>query len=308
MTPAGPVLAAIDLSPYSAEVLQQGAAWARALGAPLVVCHVLPELSQVRVLFPQLAGRDAGTLTTLQDRARAAAKRTAGETLGTDLADEAVVIETGSPHAGIRAAAERCSAGLVVVGPGRTGPRVAHHAAWAVLVARPSPDGGSVLGATDFSDPALPAVEAASREAARRGVPLRLIHAIDIAPAYADGSGVGIPAIVAIPDSAFAELEKEAEADLQKALARFGASGSGARGARRSRRQHRRGSVAGTDVARRRRHARPHRPPAAAARQCRRVGDAPGAVFGAGRAAVGGRRRGRGGHGLTVAGPVRRGR
>lgn len=226
MTPAGPVLAAIDLSPYSAEVLQQGAAWARTLGVPLVVCHVLPELSQVRVLFPQLAGRDAGTLSTLQDRARAAAKRTAGETLGTDLGDEAVVIETGSPHAGIRAAAERSGAGLVVVGPGRTGPRVAHHAAWAVLVARPSPDGGSVLGATDFSDPALPAVEAASREAARRGVPLRLIHAIDIAPAYADGSGVGIPAIVAIPDSAFAELEKEAEADLQKALARFGAAGT----------------------------------------------------------------------------------
>ena len=37
-----------------------------------------------------------------------------------------------------------------------------------------------MLGATDFSDPALPAVKMAAAEARRRGVRFRLVHCLDI--------------------------------------------------------------------------------------------------------------------------------
>ena len=44
---------------------------------------------------------------------------------------------------------------------------------------------GPVVGATDFSDPSLPALHVAAQEARRRGAPLHLLHALDIAP-FAD--------------------------------------------------------------------------------------------------------------------------
>jgi universal stress protein A len=48
-------------------------------------------------------------------------------------------------------------------------------------VARPSP-AGKVLAATDFSDPALPAVEAGTAEARHRKADLAIIHAFDLLP------------------------------------------------------------------------------------------------------------------------------
>ncbi len=51
-----------------------------------------------------------------------------------------------------------------------------------MLVVRESPRGGGVLAATDFSDPALPAVEAGAAEAKARGAALRVVHVIEIPP------------------------------------------------------------------------------------------------------------------------------
>jgi universal stress protein A len=48
-----------------------------------------------------------------------------------------------------------------------------------VLIARRSPQ-GPVVGATDFSDPSLPALHTAAAEARRRGSALHLLHALDI--------------------------------------------------------------------------------------------------------------------------------
>ena len=94
------------------------------------------------------------------------------------------MIETGSPHAGLLRQAEHVGAGLVVIYPGSTAAEVARHAAPPVLVARRSPQ-GPVVGATDFSNPSLPALRLAAEEARRRGVPLHLLHALDVAP-FAD--------------------------------------------------------------------------------------------------------------------------
>ena len=110
-----------------------------------------------------------------------------------------IEIEQGTVHAGILRAAENIGAGAVVVGGkvdhtglhilGSSAEHVVRYANCPVLVARPSP-AGKILAATDFSDPALPAVEAGAAEARRRKADLAIIHAIDlltaISPFYAD--------------------------------------------------------------------------------------------------------------------------
>lgn len=221
MTLNGPVLVALDMS-NDDEALRQADSLALALDAPLAVCHVLPDLSQVRVLFPQ----DAGPLPTsevLNDGARAALTQRVMRVTGRSLHPEAIQIESGSPHAEVRRAAEQIGAGVVVLGPGRTAAKLAHHPAWAVLVARTSPATGSVIGATDFSDPALPALAAAAREAARRNVPLRFLHAVDF-----DTSGVAMawPAAAVWPtiDTTDA-LVTSARTLLVDSLSQFDAAG-----------------------------------------------------------------------------------
>jgi nucleotide-binding universal stress UspA family protein len=56
---------------------------------------------------------------------------------------------------------------------------VVRHAHCSVLVARRVSDGAVVLAATDLSDPSLPAVQAAAREAKTREMPLVVMYDID---------------------------------------------------------------------------------------------------------------------------------
>ncbi|MFN8061074.1 MAG: universal stress protein [Vicinamibacterales bacterium] len=220
MTLNGPALVALDMS-NNDEPLRQADALARALEAPLAVCHVLPDLSQVRVLFPQ----DAGPLPSsevLNDRARTALTERVLRVTGRGPRGAEIRIESGSPHAGIRRAAEQLGAGVVVLGPGRTAAKLAHYPAWAVLVARTSPATGSVIGATDFSDPALPALASAAREAKRRNAPLRFLHAVHFDASVA----MAWPAAAAWPTIDTAEaLAEQARAQLTDSLARFEGAG-----------------------------------------------------------------------------------
>jgi len=187
----GPILAAMDLDDGSDEPLRQADALARSHKVKLSVCHVLPEIFSVRPLFPQLhldealnrSGLEASVRDALLKRIRAVTTRKSSQT--------EIEIEQGTVHAGILRAAERIGAGAVVVG-GKVDPKGLHilgnaaehvvrYADCPVLVARPSP-AGKVLVATDFSDPALPAVEAGAAEARRRKADLTILHAIDLLP------------------------------------------------------------------------------------------------------------------------------
>jgi nucleotide-binding universal stress UspA family protein len=115
-----------------------------------------------------------------------------------------IEIEQGTVHAGILRAAENIGAGALVVGGkvdhrglhilGSAAEHVVRYANCPVLVARPSPE-GKVLAATDFSDPALPAVEAGAAEARRRKADLAIIHAIDLLPVMSPyyGEFYGMP-------------------------------------------------------------------------------------------------------------------
>jgi nucleotide-binding universal stress UspA family protein len=213
----GPILIATDFSAGAAEALRQGHQLAGELSAPLVVGHVVPEAFRVRVLFPHTAGVDAATQDELQTKAADAAQAQIRAVLGAAVEPLEVRFESGSPHAGILKLAEQNGAALIVMGPGATATRVARAAHHMVLVARPSPSGGAVLGASDFSDPSLPALRLAASEAARRRSPLRLIHCLDIdATAYLAAAGApGVLVTPPFPDEAVQEMEAEARDRLR---------------------------------------------------------------------------------------------
>ena len=195
----GPILAAMDIDKGSEELLRQADALARSYKVKLSVCHVLPEIFAVRPLFPQLHLDDALKLSELEAAARDDLLKRIRTVTAREPPQIEIEIEQGTVHAGILRAAENIGAGAVVVGGkvdhtglhilGSSAEHVVRYANCPVLVARPSP-AGKILAATDFSDPALPAVEAGAAEARRRKADLAIIHAIDLLPAispfYAD--------------------------------------------------------------------------------------------------------------------------
>lgn len=231
-----PVLVATDLSAGGDEALRQGDEHARSLGAPLIVCHVLPEVLSLDPLFPQLNLYEALSIPEIERRAGEALEQRITAVLGHPAGEVVISMSSGSPHGTILEVAEKKRAGLLVLGArgaqassrpavllGGVAERVVRHAACPVLVARPGPAaGGVVVGATDFSDPALPAVEAGVSEARRRGLPVIIVHCMDLLPPGV--IGYEVPPISA---EVVAGMRQHWERRLEEALGRFGAGANG---------------------------------------------------------------------------------
>jgi nucleotide-binding universal stress UspA family protein len=187
----GPILAAIDVDKESDELLRQADALARSYNVKLSVCHVLPEIFAVKPLFPQLHLDDALKLSELEAAVRDTLLKRMRTVTAREPSQTGIEIEQGTVHAGILRAAERIGAGAVVIGGkvdhsglhflASAAEHVVRYAHCPVLVARPSP-AGKVLAATDFSDPSLPALDAAAAEARHRKADLTIIHATDLLP------------------------------------------------------------------------------------------------------------------------------
>jgi nucleotide-binding universal stress UspA family protein len=208
----GPIFAAVRVDTTATEVLRQAVDIARHYKVKLYVCHILPDLMAVRPLFPQLQLDNAMRSAEFETEARNRLAARVGAFINPEGSDCEILIEYGTAHSAIIQAAERVGAGLIVIGHGSReqgvsgiSERVVRYAHCPVLVARPSRK-GCVLAATDFSDPATPAIEAAVSEAARRGLELNILHAFDTLP-FIMASDTGIP-VTAPP--AFAD-------DMQKA-------------------------------------------------------------------------------------------
>lgn len=216
---AGPVLVAIDLSQRADEVLRQAHALARHLGGCLYVCHVLPESLRVRMLFPQLQQQDAGDLQALERKASETIAARVEAVTGRSPAQYSVSTDVGSPHAGILRQVEEIRPGVLVVGAGGVAERVVRYAPCPVLLVRPSPP-GKVLGATDFSDPSLPALEAAVSEASRRSVAPCLIHSIDLTPIMP----MEMP-MWPVPPEVLEDVRASARERLEDCLRGFGTEG-----------------------------------------------------------------------------------
>jgi len=229
MTLRGPVLVGTDLSRGADEALRQGARLAREIDSPLIVCHVLPEMLRVGMLFPQWRGAAPLAGEALNVTARDAIGRQLEAVLGDTARDVTIVIDSGTAHVGLLTQADAVGAGVVVTGPGRVAEQVVRHATVPVLIARPSP-AGVVLGATDFSDPALPALQAAASEARRRGTSLHLVHSLDLgAYVMANATATADPyqeRLSALALDGFDDLKSAAEARLQAVLTQLGIDGN----------------------------------------------------------------------------------
>jgi len=229
----GPVLAAIDLDIGSDDLLRQADAISRSYNVKFSVCHVLPEIFAVRPLFPQLHLDDALESSGLETAVRDALLERIRAVTGRESSQTGIEIEQGTVHAGILRAAERIGAGAVVVGgkadhsglhiPGDAAEHIVRYAHCPVLVARPSP-AGNVLAATDFSGPALPAVEAGAAEAGRLKTDLTILHAVDLLPVMNPyyGEFFGMP-----PMDLSDRMRKLWQSKLEECVHHFKAKGGG---------------------------------------------------------------------------------
>jgi nucleotide-binding universal stress UspA family protein len=186
MAKQGPVLAATTMDAASDHALREAAASARSRNVRLHVCHVLPELYGHHPLFPQLRDLDRVHFEQIREAVELAIRKQLERVLDKDQRAQ-IHLEAGSPHTEILRLAENIKPSLLVVGApadkvGEIAERVVRHAPCPVLVAiRHS--GKVVLAATDFSDPALPAVHAAVEEARRRRKPCYVLHSVDFVAA-----------------------------------------------------------------------------------------------------------------------------
>jgi nucleotide-binding universal stress UspA family protein len=192
----GPIFAAVRLDKTATEVLRQAVDLAKNYKVKLYACHILPDLMSVSPLFPQLQLDNALRSAEFEAEAQRRLAARVGAFITPEGDDCEILIEYGTEHSAIIKAAERVGAGLIVVGHGSqkhslsgVAERVVRYAHCPVLVARP-PDKGCVLAATDFSDPASPAIEAAASEAVRRGRELTIIHAYTTEQFIASPDGV----------------------------------------------------------------------------------------------------------------------
>lgn len=225
----GPVLVGTDLTPAAEEAIRQGAQLARDLDTPLIACHVLPEILRIGMLFPQWRGLSRELEQSMTGKARGAVMRELESVLGGDASGVRIVLDSGTAHVGVLAQADATGAGAIVTGFGQVAEHVARHASVPVLVARRSPR-GAVVGATDFSDAALPVLHAAASEAKRRHSSLHLIHAFDIG-LYALGRASGAAIHDHAEDSSaiafegLDELRSAAEVRLRETLQQFAVEG-----------------------------------------------------------------------------------
>ena len=110
---------------------------------------------------------------------------------------------------------------------GSVAERVARYAHCSVLVSRPQRAGAVVLAATDLSDPSLPAVAAAAKEAGARSLPLIVAHVVDDwFVSYGSRAGAFFGTRVLLPPLD-AQIRSRASLmrSLRQAMDRFGADG-----------------------------------------------------------------------------------
>jgi nucleotide-binding universal stress UspA family protein len=223
----GPVLVGTDFSPSSDAALREGQQLASDLDTELLVCHVLPELMRIRILFPQWSGIDSEFQQTVGTKGAEAIDHQLATVLGSARRNVTVLVDSGSPPAGILSQADAAAAGIIVIGPGRVADRVLRHALVPVLVARPSPH-GPVIGTTDFSDSSLPALDTAAAEAQRRRATLHLLHVVDVGAYALAGASAGMAYGGPAPTTdltVFADVRSAAEARLQDRFDRFHVGG-----------------------------------------------------------------------------------
>lgn len=219
------ILAITGLGSAGETAVREGAARARACGAALAVVHAMPALDMVRPIFPDRLADDAIRQAMMPQQVREALSRHVAA-CAQDVPTWELFVETGGVADVALKVAERWATDLIVTGPPEDGAvdaeRIVRHAHVPVLVARRGPARGAVIACTDFSDPSLPAVQAAAAEVRRTGERLYVIHALEPIPVAMIGvEGYGI-----VPSAEWQLARRlEAERRLARALTEIDVGG-----------------------------------------------------------------------------------
>lgn len=229
------VLAAVDFGDPSLEALSQARALAHELGATLAVCHVMPTMHELSLLFPTQSLSLDADLVAQAERTGEALKQHARDKLGLEL-DE-VYVDRGSAYAEIVRRAEAIGASYIVIGThghrglaraflGSVAERVVEHAHCSVLIARTPTKRGVVLAATDLSTASVPVVSEGVAAARRLGARLVVASAIE----WDNPLAVSIAGMVGVlsplpPPELQAQVRQNLHTALEGALARAGATG-----------------------------------------------------------------------------------
>jgi nucleotide-binding universal stress UspA family protein len=218
------ILVALDFGTASLEALRQARTLAHETGAVLAACHVLPSMADLSAFFPERSLVNAEDTALEDGEARKALAERARSELGLELTE--IFIERGTAYAELVRRAESWGADYIVMGShGRTGltrailgsvaERVVQHAPCSVLIARPIAQPGTVLVATDLSDPSLPAITAGMAEARRRNARLQVVTVFEwAAPLMIPFTGV-MGTLPALPG---AEAQAQARETLRQML------------------------------------------------------------------------------------------
>jgi nucleotide-binding universal stress UspA family protein len=177
------------------------------------------------MVFPQRHVEELTAGTELHQQAMQALVERTCKVTGRAASEFSAVLEEGTPYACIVGLAEQTGAELIVVGDrgasglsrmllGSVAERVVRYAHAPVLIARAGARTGKVLVATDLSDPSMPAIAAAAREARRNGVTVTAIHCVE--PMRIVG---GPDYNLALASAAIPGLQDEVKAADQKKLA-----------------------------------------------------------------------------------------
>jgi nucleotide-binding universal stress UspA family protein len=237
MKPFQNVLCATDLSPGDDETLRQADALARRHQARLTIFHAMPDLMRSAPLFPHPAARDGAAFVALERKVlEAMGARTLAVT-GRERDQVQIELGFGSASTAIVEQAQKQGADLIVVGGagpagvaravlGAVAERVVRHAHCSVWVARASPATGPVVIGTDFSDPALPAVERGADHAARVQAEVILAYALSMPTLMVPATSPEAPAFPVWTEDEIRDLRARASSSLDAALARFQLKGT----------------------------------------------------------------------------------
>lgn len=217
------VLVATDLTPISDAAIARGAGHAQALGARLVVCHVIPDVIRSHPLLPSVRANEATLTADLEKRAAELVTEQVRRVAGVSPDDETVMIEVGNAEDEIVRIAEEEKPSLVVVGHqdgGTTAERVVRYAHSSVLVARAHAATKKVLVATDFSEPSLLALATAKMLVETVGVEATLLHVMTPPSALLAAATSPFGSPIVPPDATtlgrLSDLGKETLAGLAK--------------------------------------------------------------------------------------------
>lgn len=229
------ILAAVDLGEHSNAVL--AAAKHAARGGKLAFSHVVPHLGPIKPLFPHLVAQEQYAFAELEKRAAAAARERIAAV--TELAPDAyeLFVDEGVDYAEIVKRADAWKATRLLVGAtshstlaatflGSVAERVIRAAPCPVQVVRTIPADGPVVVATDLSDPSMPALDEAVREAADRSAKLVVAYAIDFGDATLLNNALSpLIATSVIPQDAMDTARKLAHETIEAKLEALSARG-----------------------------------------------------------------------------------